>query len=156
MKHRRPKQHSLCWKLGFVLFYFFTEISVHWAPSCSPKAHTLAAVTGVMLSSNPNQFSCRQLLSSAHLFCFSLLSSLTWQPETLAFWSPETPVSSYSCDDYCFRQLYINLDIAGKKELQFRNSHHQTGLWAILWVIFLINDWCGRAHLPLDGTVPGQ
>ena len=50
---------------------------------------------------------------------------------------------------------WYNLDSPGKRGLQSRNCLHLIGLWAHLWGIFLIDDWCRRAQLTVDGVPCG-
>jgi hypothetical protein len=42
-----------------------------------------------------------------------------------------------------------------KKNLQLRKCPHHVGLYADLWCIFLVDDWCGRAQVTVDGATPG-
>lgn len=63
----------------------------------------------------------------------------------------------YCLLDYFF--FFVNLTkswLTWKSESQLRNYLQETGLWARLWGIFLIDTWCGRPQLTVCCATPGQ
>jgi len=55
-----------------------------------------------------------------------------------------------------FCQLDTNLGVHGKKALSLRNCPPCVSLWACLWGIFLIANWCRRSWPPVSSATPGS
>jgi hypothetical protein len=60
--------------------------------------------------------------------------------------------TKYSCVGWVF----VNLRQTKQRESQWRKCPDQTGLWASLWSIFLIDGWCVKAKPTVDGATLGR
>ena len=52
---------------------------------------------------------------------------------------------------FYFSQHDTKLGLSVKRETLLTKCSHQVGLWASMWGIFLIFDWCGKAQPTGDG-----
>lgn len=54
-----------------------------------------------------------------------------------------------------FCQFDTNQSHFGRRNVNWENAPHQTGQWASLWWLFLIEGWWGRAQSAVGSVTPG-
>lgn len=57
---------------------------------------------------------------------------------------------------FSFLLTWCKLGLSKKREPQLRNCHHKIDLYASVWIIFLINNKCGKAHPTMVRDTTGQ
>lgn len=54
-----------------------------------------------------------------------------------------------------FMPTWYNLQWFEKSKSELKKIFHKISLYANLWGILLIKDWCGRVQTTVDGSAPG-